>query len=195
MVARKVFIGVAVLALGGGVLALVANAATLPLCGSKVCSDEAAASGLSGKARRACRDSLISDCRAGLCSCTGGSPPCSCVCGDGLCGPFEDCLTCPQDCGPCPTTTTTTSTTMPPPCTAECGACQNTTDCGGSGTCFVASGTTCEHRGEGNVCVSRVGIICQPNFCRSDADCPPTMVCIVDKEAATTAPMCCPPCP
>ena len=108
MVARKLLTGVAVLALGGGVLALVANAA--PVCGSKACSDEAAATGLSGKARRACLDSLISDCRAGLCSCTEESPPCSCVCGDGLCGSSEDCSTCPQDCGLCPTTTTTTST-------------------------------------------------------------------------------------
>jgi hypothetical protein len=101
MAARKVFTGFAVLAIGVGVLGSVANAA--PSCGSKVCSDEAAASGLSGKARRACLNSLISDCQAGLCSCTGGSPPCSCVCGDGLCGPSEDCGTCPQDCVTCPT--------------------------------------------------------------------------------------------
>jgi hypothetical protein len=64
MAARKVLTGVAVLALGGGVLASVANAA--PLCGSKACSDEAAASGLPGDAGRACLKSLISDCQAGL---------------------------------------------------------------------------------------------------------------------------------
>jgi hypothetical protein len=109
MAARKVLTGVAVLALVGGVLASVANAA-LP-CGRKACSDEAAASGLKNDARRACLTSLISYCSAGLCSCTGGSPPCSCVCGDGLCGPSEDCGTCPQDCGTCPTTTTTSTTT------------------------------------------------------------------------------------
>jgi hypothetical protein len=132
MAARKVLIGVAVLALGGGVLASVANAA--PLCGSKACRDEAAASGLTDVARRACLKSLISDCQAGLCSCTGGSPPCSCVCGDGLCGPSEDCSTCPQDCGLCPTTTTTTTI----PCslcfltaTAQClGPCSQQSDCG-----------------------------------------------------------------
>jgi hypothetical protein len=132
MAARKVLIGVAVLALGGGVLASVANAA--PLCGSKACRDEAAASGLTDDARRACLKSLISDCQAGLCSCTGGSPPCSCVCGDGLCGPSEDCSTCPQDCGLCPTTTTTTTI----PCslcfltvTAQClGPCSQQSDCG-----------------------------------------------------------------
>jgi hypothetical protein len=99
MVARKVLTGIAVLTLGGGVLASVANAA--PVCGSKACSDEAAASGLTGSAGRACLKSLNSDCQAGVCSCTGGSPPCSCVCGDGLCGPSEDCGTCPQDCGTC----------------------------------------------------------------------------------------------
>ncbi len=209
MAAHKMLIGFAVLALGVGVLASVANAA--PPCGYTACSDEIAASGLSGKARRACLRQVTSECREGLCSCTGGSPRCSCVCGDGLCGPAEDCSTCPADCGPCPpttiTTTTTTSTTtaptsststtMPPPCTAdrECDACRNTTDCGGSGTCFVANGTTCEHRGDGNVCVSRLGIICEPIFCTSDADCGPTMVCIVDRGGAGGAPMCCPPCP
>ena len=99
MAARKVLIGFAVLALGGGVLASV-NAA--PPCGRRACSDEAAASGLKGNARGACFRSLISHCQAGLCSCTAGSPPCSCVCGDGLCGPSENCSTCPQDCGTCP---------------------------------------------------------------------------------------------
>src|SRR5207249_3679749 len=72
-------------------------------CGYRACSDEVAASGLSRQARGACLRQVIADCRAGLCSCTGESPPCSCVCGDGLCGPSEDCSTCPQDCGPCPT--------------------------------------------------------------------------------------------
>jgi hypothetical protein len=73
MAARKVLMGFPLLALGVGLLASLANAA--PTCGSKVCSDEAAASGLSGNARKACLKSLISDCQAGLCSCTGGSPP------------------------------------------------------------------------------------------------------------------------
>src|SRR5436309_350626 len=50
------------------------------------------------------------ECREGLCSCTGGSPPCGCVCGDGLCGPAEDCSTCPADCGSCPPTNTTEHT-------------------------------------------------------------------------------------
>ena len=98
MTARKVLAGFAVLALAVGVLASVANAA--PSCGHKVCSDEAAASGLTGAARGACLKSLISDCQAGACSCTGGSAPCSCVCGDGLCGPSETCATCAQDCAP-----------------------------------------------------------------------------------------------
>lgn len=43
MDARKVLAGFAALALGIGVLASMANAA--PLCGSKACRDEAAASG------------------------------------------------------------------------------------------------------------------------------------------------------
>src|SRR5207247_2134641 len=100
MAARKVLVGFAVLALGAVIMASVANA--FPPCGHRACRDEAAASGLTDDAGRACLKSLISDCHAGLCSCTGGSPPCSCVCGDGLCGPSENCSTCPGDCGPCP---------------------------------------------------------------------------------------------
>ena len=107
MAARKVLVGFAVLALGVGITASVATA--FSPCGYRACSDAVAASGFSGQARGACLRQLMADCRAGLCSCTGGSPPCSCVCGDGLCGPSEDCSTCPQDCGPCPTTTTTTT--------------------------------------------------------------------------------------
>src|SRR2546428_6252678 len=122
MAARKVLVGFAVLALGVGITASVATA--FSPCGYRACSDEVAASGFSGQARGACLRQLMADCRAGLCSCTGGSPPCSCVCGDGLCGPSEDCSTCPQDCGPCPTTTTTT--TCPPATAAYCGAA----DCG-----------------------------------------------------------------
>src|SRR5438128_12666962 len=108
MAARKVLVGFAVLAVGAAIKASVATASSP--CGRKACSEEVAASGLSGQARGACLRQVIADCRAGLCSCTGGSPPCSCLCGDGLCGPPEDCTTCPQDCGPCPTTTTTTTT-------------------------------------------------------------------------------------
>jgi hypothetical protein len=97
MAARKVLAGFAVLVLGAAVVRPVAHAA--PSCGRKACSDEVAASGLSGNAMARCLKSVVSQCRAGLCSCTGGSTPCSCVCGDGLCGPSEDCSTCPADCG------------------------------------------------------------------------------------------------
>src|SRR5207245_6791987 len=107
MAARKVLAGFAVLALGVGITASVATAVSP--CGYRACSDEVAASGFSGQARGACLRQVMADCRAGLCSCTGESPPCSCVCGDGVCGPSENCSTCPQDCGPCPTTTTTTT--------------------------------------------------------------------------------------
>src|SRR5438093_12999751 len=111
MAARKVLVAFAVLALGVGITASVATA--FSPCGYRACSDDVAASGISGQARGACLRQVMADCRAGLCSCTTGSPHCSCVCGDGLCGPSEDCSRCPQDCGPCPTTTTTT-TTLPP---------------------------------------------------------------------------------
>src|SRR5919197_4541520 len=97
MPARRVLVGFALLALGAGITASVATA--FSPCSHRACSDEVAASGLSGQARGACVKQVIADCRAGLCSCTGGSPPCSCGCGDGLCAPSEDCSTCPQDCG------------------------------------------------------------------------------------------------
>src|SRR2546430_10492634 len=108
--ARKALAVFAVLSLGASIMASVATA--LSPCSYRACNDEVAASGLSGQARGACVKQVIADCRAGLCSCTAGSPPCSCVCGDGQCGPSEDCSTCPQDCGTCPTTTTTTTTTQ-----------------------------------------------------------------------------------
>jgi hypothetical protein len=81
MAARKALVGFAVLALGAGMAASVAIA--FSPCGRRACSDEVSASGLSGQARGACVKQVLADCRAGLCSCTGGSPPCSCVCGDG----------------------------------------------------------------------------------------------------------------
>jgi len=131
MAARKVLVAFAVLALGVGITASVATA--FSPCGHRACSDEVAASGFSGQARGACLRQVIADCRAGLCSCRGGSPPCSCACGDGLCGPSEDCLTCPQDC--CPTATTTTTTLPCKICfgtvTHVCGGpCSTDFDCG-----------------------------------------------------------------
>src|SRR5213078_3213132 len=69
-------------------------------------------------------------------------------CGDGLCGPSEDCSRCPQDCGTCPTSTTTTTTTQAQvqccgsPGEAFDGSCVVETQCDanhpnnlGAGTC------------------------------------------------------------
>ncbi len=77
MAARKVLVGVAVLALGAAIVAPEATA--FSPCGYRACRDEVAASGLSGQAMGGCVKQVIADCRAGLCSCTGGSSPCSCV--------------------------------------------------------------------------------------------------------------------
>jgi len=77
MVARKVLVGFAVLALGAGMTASVATA--LSPCSYRACSDEVAAAEVGGQARGACIKQVLADCRAGLCSCTGGSPPCSCA--------------------------------------------------------------------------------------------------------------------
>src|SRR5262245_3046603 len=179
MAARKVLVGFPLLALGVGLLASVTNAA--PTCGSKTCSDEAAASGLSGKARKACLDSLISDCQAGLCSCTGGSPPCSCVCGDGLCGNSEDCGTCPQDCGPC-------QCCVPgSPMGAFACVLETASDCSSAGGVNRFSGTCdpnpcCGFNGapccDGTTCFTGLG--CSGGFCTV---CPPT-------TTTTTIPMC-----
>jgi len=155
MAARKVLAGFAGLALGVGVLASVTNAA--PPCGRKACRDEVAASGRSGRARRACLKKVIADCRANRCSCTDGSPPCSCACGDGLCGPSEDCSTCSQDCGPCATTTTTTS---PMPSCTGAGDCPIGTACNTTtGQCESACGDASHSICHGGCCG---GGTCQP---------------------------------
>jgi hypothetical protein len=49
-----------------------------PTCGHRECSDEVSASGLTGKARADCFKTVIADCKAGNCSCTGGTPACAC---------------------------------------------------------------------------------------------------------------------
>jgi hypothetical protein len=77
MATRTVLVGFAALALGASITASVATA--FSPCGYRACSDEIAASGLSGQARGACIRQVMADCRAGLCSCSGGSPPCSCT--------------------------------------------------------------------------------------------------------------------
>jgi hypothetical protein len=145
MAARKALAGFAVLVLGAAMTPSVATA--ISPCSYRACNDEVAASGLSRQARGACIKHVIADCRAGRCSCTGGSPPCSCVCGDGLCGPAEDCSMCPGDCGPCPTTTTTTL-----PCSicfltvsALClGPCTTDADCGNQPNLYCFSVTEVE---------------------------------------------------
>src|SRR5438477_12306222 len=95
------------------VLGIATSAArAFPPCSRRACSDELGTSDLTRAQRRACRRQIRADCLAGACSCTGGSPACRCsICGDGLCGPSEDCSTCPQDCGQSGITTVTTVTT------------------------------------------------------------------------------------
>src|SRR6058998_3457607 len=155
MAVREVLAAFAVLALGVGVLTSVTNAA--PACGHKACTDEVAASGLTRTQRVACFKQVVADCEAGSCSCTDGSPPCSCTCGDGLCGPSEDCSTCPQDCGPCAITTTTITTTT----TASCPPA----------TAFYCGGVGCRPDGAPGcppgpaLCPS--GMTCDPMTCES----------------------------
>src|SRR5262245_62960851 len=86
---RRAVVTLVAVALGAGVFVSGAKAAP-PLCGSKQCAEEIAAgcAGLSGADLKACKSSILAQCNAGQCTCTGqpGLPD-------------------------CPTTTTTTTTT------------------------------------------------------------------------------------
>src|SRR3989442_738043 len=180
MAARKVLVGFAVLALGAAIVSPVAT--TSSPCGRKACSDEVAASGVSGQASGACLKQVIADCSAGLCSCTGGSPTCSCVCGDGLCGSSEDCSTCPQDCGPCPTTTTTT-TTLP------CKICFVTVDDECLGPC--STGFDCGI--EPNVLCLPVTELQSIGVCQANSPLCPPEACECPTTTTTTTTITCPP--
>ena len=184
MLRSQILIGFTVVALGATIVAPGAKA--FPPCGRTACGDEVAASGLTGTQRSACFKQVIADCKAGACSCTGGSPPCSCVCGDGLCGPSENCSTCPQDCDPCAATTTTTTTTTsscPPATGFYCGG----VGCGPGGApgCFpegiCPQGMTCDQ----TTCLcTGATILCDDpklggatcNFCKYGT-CPAGMTC------------------
>ena len=113
MAADRAFAGFAVLVFGAAMTASVANAVSP--CSHRACKDEVAASGLSGHARGTCIRHVMADCRAGRCSCTGGSPPCSCGCGN----------------GGCPTTTTLPCSLCFVTVTDQClGRCSTDADCG-----------------------------------------------------------------
>ena len=56
---------------------------------------------------------------------TGNKPYCS----NGNCEDEETCLSCPQDCGSCPTTTTIKITTTIPPTTTIISKCYSNSDC------------------------------------------------------------------
>src|SRR5262245_28998631 len=79
MTRKAVVTLVAAVALGAGVFVSGAKAAS-SICGSKACSEEIAAgcAGLSGAALKACKSSILGQCKAGLCTCTGqpGLPEC-----------------------------------------------------------------------------------------------------------------------
>jgi hypothetical protein len=165
MTARRAPVGFTVLVLGVAMTASVATA--LSPCSHRACNDEVTPTGLSSQARGACIRHVMADCRAGRCSCTGGSPPCSCACGDGLCGPAEDCSVCPGDCGVCPTTTTTTL-----PCfvcfltvTDQClGPCSADLDCGNEPNVLCLSVTE----------LQRIGITCECPTATTTTTLPPS---------------------
>ena len=163
-----------------------------PACSARQCSDELFASGLTGNALKACLQQVTADCRNGICSCTGGTPPCSCVCGDALCGPSEDCATCPQDCGAC-----CGNGTCEPVRGEDCGTCpQDCGGCCGNGACEASRGEDCgtcpqdcgsccgnalceASRGEDcTSCPTDCGVCCeQSGFPTCGGVCPPGLVC------------------
>src|SRR5262245_24710626 len=69
---RRAGVTLAAVALGAGVFVSGAKAAP-SICGSKACSEEIAAgcAGLSGAALKACKSSILAQCDAGQCTCTG----------------------------------------------------------------------------------------------------------------------------
>jgi len=75
---RKILAAFGVLALGLGLALMASRVGAAPACGHHPCSDEVAAAGLSGKARAQCFKGVIAACKAGSCSCTGGTPACAC---------------------------------------------------------------------------------------------------------------------
>src|SRR5262245_66631575 len=91
---RRAVVTLAAVALGAGVLVFGANAAA-PLCGSKQCAEEIAAAcgSLSSADFRACKNSVIDQCK---------------ISGETFCSCTNPAL---RACGPTTTSTTTTTTT------------------------------------------------------------------------------------
>src|SRR5215510_11763019 len=104
---RRAGVTLAAVALGAGVFVSGAKAAP-SICGSKACSEEIAAgcAGLSGAALKACKSSILAQCDAGQCTCTGqpGLPDC-----------------------PVTTTTTSSTATIPPTTTVTTSTTTTTT--------------------------------------------------------------------
>src|SRR5437763_1840284 len=97
MPAHRMLIGLAVLALGVGVLACVED-------GARPCERTGRAHAIAGSADRgygsaACPPRVLCVCLEGPRRCTAACARGGSVCGDGLCGPAENCSTCPADCG------------------------------------------------------------------------------------------------
>lgn len=67
------------------------------------------------------------------------------ICGNGICDSDETCLSCPQDCGSCPTTTTIITTSIIP--TTILSQCSSSSDC-------MWCGIDCIIKRENMVCVA-----------------------------------------
>ena len=194
MVARKVLAGFAVLALGAAIMVPVATA--FPPCGRKACSEEVAASGLSGQARRDCFKQVIADCNAVACSCTGGSPPCSC--------PTTSTTTTSTTSSTTPTCPATTpnfcpatgeclapcapgSTFKPTTCACEGTSCNWTCSSGIAGCqdmeslcsdyCFALCGDYCHSIGD-DCAVAACEPACEDNLCNGRCSGDPSGVCV-----------------
>jgi len=149
MATRKVLLVLGVLALGAALTLAGSRADSTPPCGRTACSDEVAATNLSGRSRAACFKAVIAACSSGTCSCTsGGSDNCVCIPADGSC------------------------TCSPQPCTPgrACGSCIDSTcvvDTEGNvvctgGPCRIVGCTASVQCQPGEVCVSGSGWCCHP---------------------------------
>ena len=136
---RRAGVTLAAVALGAGVFVSGAKAAA-PLCGSKQCAEEIAAgcAGLSGAALKACKSSILDQCNAGLCTCTGqpGLPD-------------------------CPVTTTTSTTTSPTTTTQAPVQCCVPGSPMGAFACVLETASDCSSAGG----VNRGAGTCDPNPC------------------------------
>src|SRR5262249_5338879 len=186
---RRAGVTLAAVALGAGVFVSGAKAAP-SICGSKACSEEIAAgcAGLSGAALKACKSSILAQCDAGQCTCTGqpGLPDCpvttTTTSSTTSSTTVRSTTTTTDHCTPTPSTTTsstttssTTSTTATiPPTTTVTTSTNTTTTSALCGNGVLDPGEQCDGSNFGSfTCPSPGGALLCTSDCKIDfSECP-----------------------